>query len=60
MKYKVYRSLGDLDKQVKKHTLIAVEYGKDIYDVTPALVKAVTDELINSPEYHRNRTITPF
>ena len=53
MKYKVYRSLGDLDKQVKKHTLIAVEYGKDIYDVTPALVKAVTDELINSPEYDK-------
>ncbi len=43
MKQKVYRSLGDLDKQVKKHTLIAVEYGKDIYDVTPALVKVVTD-----------------
>ena len=53
MKYKVYRSLGDLDKQVTKHTLIAVEYGKDIYDVTPALVKAVTDELMNSPEYDK-------
>ena len=34
MKYLLYRSFGELDKDVKKHELVAVEYGKDIYDVT--------------------------
>lgn len=33
MKYKLFRSPGDLDKSVLKHELVAVEYGKDIYDV---------------------------
>lgn len=28
MKYKLYRSFGDLDKDVKKHELVAVEYGQ--------------------------------
>lgn len=51
MKYKLYRSFGDLNKQIKQHTLVAVEYGKDIFDVTPALIRAVNDELSNSPEY---------
>lgn len=37
MKYLLYRSFGNLDKDVKKHELVAVEYGKDIYDVTDAL-----------------------
>ena len=38
MKYILYRSLGDLDKAVKKHELVAVETGKNIDDVTDALV----------------------
>ena len=38
MKYLLYRSFGNLDKDVKKHELVAVEYGKDIYDVTDALI----------------------
>ena len=36
MKYKLYRSFGDLDKDVTKHELVAVEYGKDIDEVTEA------------------------
>lgn len=52
-KYKIYRSFGSIDKQIKQHTLIGVEYGKDIYDATPALIRAVTDELENSPEYEK-------
>lgn len=53
MKYKLYRSFGDLNKQIKQHVLVAVEYGKDIYDATPALIRAVNDELSNSPEYDK-------
>lgn len=56
MKYKLYRSFGDLNKQIKQHTLVAVEYGKDIFDVTPALIRAVNDELSNSPEYEKCHT----
>ena len=35
MKYILYRSLGDLDKAVKKHELVAVETGKNIRPFTP-------------------------
>ena len=52
MKYVLYRSLGNLDKQVKQHELVAVEYGSDIYEVTDALVRDVTDDLAEIPEYH--------
>ena len=55
-KFLVYRSLGDLDKNIKKHELVAVEYGEDIEEVTDALVKAVEDDLASSKEYAGCRT----
>lgn len=39
MKYILYRSFGDLDKDIKKHELVAVEIGKNIDDVADALIK---------------------
>lgn len=51
MKYLLYRSFGNLDKDIKKHELVAVEYGKDIYEVTDALIKAAADDLAGMPEY---------
>ena len=42
MKYKLFRSLGSVDRDVKKHELVAVEYGRDIYEVTEALIKAAS------------------
>lgn len=51
MKYLLYRSLGNLDKDVKKHELISVEYGSNIFDVSEALIKAAADDLAESPEY---------
>ena len=56
MKYKLYRSFGNLDKDVKKHELVAVEYGKDIYDVTDALIKAAVDDLAGMPDYEKYET----
>ena len=56
MKYILYRSLGDLDKAVKKHERVAVETGKNIDDVTDALVKAAADDLAGMPEYERCET----
>ena len=49
MKYKLYRSFGDLDKDVKKHELVAVEYGSTIEDVEDALIKDVADDLAVTP-----------
>ena len=51
MKYKLFRSPGDLDKAVREHELVAVETGKSIDDVADALIRAVRDDLAEMPEY---------
>ena len=51
MKYKLFRSPGDLDKSVRKHELVAVEIGCSIDEVTDALIRAVRDDLAEMPEY---------
>lgn len=51
MKYKLYRSFGDLDKDVKKHELVAIEYGSTITEVEDALIKDVADDLAGDAEY---------
>ena len=51
MKYKLFRSPGNLDKAVRKHELVAVETGKSIDDVADALIRAVRDDLAEIPEY---------
>ena len=48
MKYILYRSFGDLDKDIKKHELVAVETGKNIDDVA--------DDLAGMPEYEHCET----
>ena len=45
MKYVLYRSRGEIARDVKKHTIVAVEYGESIQDVTMELIKDVIDEL---------------
>ena len=51
MKYLVYRSFGRLEDSVKKHELIAVEYGKDIHEVADKIVKEVEADMASIPEY---------
>ena len=51
MKYILYRSFGDLDKDIKKHELVAVEIGGSIDEVTNALIKDVAEDLAERPEY---------
>lgn len=58
-KYKLYRSLGDLDQHVKQHELVAIENGKDIFSVTNSLIHAVIDDLQESEEY-RNFKATAY
>ncbi len=60
MKYILYRSFGDLDKDIKKHELVAVEIGGSIDEVTNALIKDVAEDLqkclsmrtVRSPPMH--------
>ena len=57
MKYKLFRSPGDLDKAVRKHELVAVETGKSIDDVADALIRDVRDDLAEMPSM---RTAKPL
>lgn len=52
-KYKLYRSFGNIDKHVKKHELIAVEYTENIYNITNLLIKLVKDDLEFLTEYNK-------
>lgn len=56
MKYKLYRSFGNLDKDVRRHELVAVEYGMNLEAVTNALIRAVADDLAGTPEYANYET----
>ena len=48
MKYILYRSFGDLDKDIKKHELVAVETGRNIDDVTDALNPLIKENVTNN------------
>ena len=50
-KYRVFRAVFGLDKAVKHHELVAVEYGKNIYSVTNRLIKAVSEDAEGLEKY---------
>ena len=62
MKYKLYCSFGNLDKDIRRHELVAVEYdmsrldGMNLEAVTDALIRAVSDDLAGTPEYANYET----
>ena len=56
MKYILYRSLGSIDKEVKKHEIVGVEFGDSIDDVTDDLIRDAADDLAALPEYENCRT----
>lgn len=56
MKYKLFRSPGDLNKAVRQHELVAVETGKNIDDVTNALIWTPRDNLAEMPGYSHCET----
>ena len=56
MKYILYRAPHGLDKNVRQHELIAVEYGKNIYDVTDSLIRAAADDLAGLRVYAGGET----
>lgn len=50
-KYKVYRSPGTVDQDVRTHELVAVEYGESIDTVTDRLVEVVNEDATGLPQY---------
>ena len=50
-KYRVFRSFVNLDKDIKSHELVAVEYGENIDEVSDNLMKAVTDDAEGLEKY---------
>ena len=55
-KSRLYRSFGNLDKDIRRHELVAVEYGTNLEAVTDALIHAVSDDLAGTPEYASYKT----
>lgn len=55
-KYILYRSMGDLDRNVNMHELIGVEYGDSIDEIAEQLIQDVADDLSGLPEYQRYET----
>ena len=51
MKYKIFKTKGKIDRDIRKHELIGIEYGKDIYSATDDIIRAVTDDLKETEEY---------
>ena len=57
-KYKLYRSLGDLDQHVRQHELVAIENGKDIFMPVLMIYKKVKNTAtIKQPLMHQNPSI---
>ena len=51
--YKVYRYLKDIEKPIKNQELVAVEYGKDIYDVMDRLIEVINDNALGLEKYQK-------
>lgn len=59
-KYQIFRSLGNMDKDIKKHELVAVEYGENIHAVTDILIKAVREDAIDLTQYQKGYTASTY
>lgn len=57
-KFKVYRSFGVLDKQIRKHELIAVEYGTSIEEAEEAIIESIKADLDTNPDAQAYRDFT--
>ena|GEM_PF-2640878 len=45
MKYLIYRSLGDIKKNIEQHTLVGVEFGEDFYSMISPLMKIINQDM---------------
>ena len=49
-KYMIYRAPGKVDRDIRQHELVGVEFGEDVFHVTDALIRSVCDDLSGQPE----------
>lgn len=56
-KYILYKLSKERKKNIKRYEIVGVEYGKDIYDVTEALIRDVVEDLTETPEYKSCKAI---
>ena len=59
-KNQVFRSFGNVDRDINKHVLVAVEYGENIHAVTDTLIKAVNDDATGLPQYQKGYTASAY
>lgn len=55
-KYKVFRSFGLIDKDIKKHELIAVVSGKSIDAAEDELMRVVREDALGIEKYEKGYT----
>lgn len=51
MIYKIFKTKGRIDKDIRQHELIGIEYGNDIYSAANDIIRAVTDDLQETEEF---------
>lgn len=51
MKYKIFKTPGHIDRNIRTHELIGIEYGEDIYSAADDIIRAVVDDLQETEEY---------
>ena len=59
-KYKVFRSFGNADKNIRMHELVAVEYGDNIHEIEKQLMRIVTADASELPQYQSGYTATAY
>jgi len=50
-KYQIYRSLGNVARDIGKHELIGVEYDEDIHDAQARIIKTIQIDASELPKY---------
>jgi hypothetical protein len=50
-KYTIHRADGRVDRDIRGHVLIAIEYGEDIDAAADAIIRSVMADLSENPEY---------
>ena len=59
-KYKVFCSFGNADKNIRKHELVGVEYGNNIHEIEKQLMRTVTADASELPQYQSGYTATAY
>jgi len=59
-KFMLYRTLGSIDRDIKKHELVEVVIGENIYNVTDELIQAATDDMKGMEQFAVGYTFAAY